>query len=125
MDRVHETEHPQGYKINLNSRRWRGFTLEASWPLETLLHEVITACLDSFVQPVQHANSTLPVHTCVGDRDTMLQARGPLSRNILASRVDMRLNHDTSDVLITNSELGADNIDHFRLIVVVLLRIPV
>jgi len=99
--------------------------LEASRPLQTLLEKEITAILYSCVEPVQHAHSALPIHTCISDGNTVLQARGALSGNILTSSIDMRLNHHTSDIPITGSELGTDIVNHFRLVVVVLLRVPI
>jgi tetrahydromethanopterin S-methyltransferase subunit D len=99
--------------------------LEASWPLQALLEEVITASLHGLVQPVQHAHSALPIHTRVGNGNTVLQARRTLSGNVLASGIDMRLDHDTSNVLITSGELGADVINYFWLIVMILLRVAI
>lgn len=51
--------------------------------------------------------------------------RGALGGHVLSPRVYVRLDHDARDRAVARRELRADVGDHFRLVVVVLLRVPV
>lgn len=55
----------------------------------------------------------------------MLERGGPLGRDVLAPRVDVRLDHHARDVPLAGEELLADGRDDLRLVVVVLLRVAV
>lgn len=77
------------------------------------------------VQLVEHLYGGRPVDTCVGDRDAVLERSRALGRDVLASGIDVRLDHDARDSPVACDELLADVVDDPGLVVVVLLRVAV
>ena len=77
------------------------------------------------IELVEHHDRRLPIHTRVGDRDAVLERSGALGRDVLPSRMDVRLDHDAGDVPVARGELRADALDDLWLVVVVLLRVAV
>lgn len=73
------------------------------------------------IQAVQHSHSRLPIDASISNRDAVLQCSRTFGRNVLASGVDMRLDHNASDATVSCTELLADVVDDLGLIVVVLL----
>lgn len=55
----------------------------------------------------------------------MLQAARALGRHILATVVDMRLNHHTSDGTVAGEELLANAVDDLGLVCVVLVGVAI
>lgn len=77
------------------------------------------------VEFVHHLDRRRPVDARVGDADAMLQVLRALGRDVLSPVVDVRLNHDASDVPLARRELLANRVNHQRLVIVVFLRVAV
>lgn len=59
----------------------------------------LSSRLHTLPQLIQQRNSLLHRNTSVGYRNTVLQSRRSLGRNILSAFVDVGLDHDTDDVV--------------------------
>lgn len=93
--------------------------------LEPLPNEPLAPAHDRLVQPREHLDRRRPVDTRIRDGHAVLERGGPLGRDVLAPRVDVRLDHHARDVPLAGEELLADRRDDLRLVVVVLLRVAV
>ena len=78
-----------------------------------------------FVELIEHRYRRRPVHAGVGDTHAIFERLGPHGRDVLASRVDMGLNHYANDRAFARLELFANIIEHFGLVIVVFRGIPV
>lgn len=74
----------------------------------------------SLVQAVKHGDSGVPVDASIGDGHTALEAGGALRRDILATSVDVGLDHHTGEGEIAGLELLADVVEDLGLVAVVL-----
>jgi len=90
---------------------------------ETGLDDGGTAELDSFIQPIQHLDSGLPVDASISDADTILESRRAIFRDVLSTGVDVRLDHDTSNSAVTGDQLFTDRVNNLWLVIVVLHRV--
>lgn len=77
----------------------------------------------SFSQLLKHLNRGIPVNTRVRNGYSALQACRPLGRHLLVALMQMRLDHDTDDPVLTFAELIANGLRDFGLVFVVLLRV--
>lgn len=84
-----------------------------------------TARTDTIGQIVQHVNRHLPVDAGIGDTDALEESGGTLGGHLLATLVDIRLDHDTDDSGLALAQLVGDLLRDDRLVEVVLLRVAV
>ena len=63
---------------------------------------------------------SVPVDASVGNADTSLQARGTLGGNLLVALVEVRLDHDTDNGVLTCAELVGDDLGDLGLVSVIL-----
>ena len=90
-----------------------------------LLDEESTALLGGLIECVEGVNGGVPVDASIGDGDTVLEAGWALGGNVLATRVDVGLDHDTGNRGLASSKLSADIGADLGLVVVVLLGVAV
>ena len=100
-------------------------TAERRGPLEALFDEEVAPRLDGRVEAREHLDGRLPVHARVRDGHAMLERGGALGRHVLATCVDVRLDHHARDVAVAARELPADVRDDLGLVIVILLRVAV
>ena len=100
-------------------------TGESLGPPQGVFQRPLPPSPDSIVELVEHVHCRCPVYTGIGDADSVLQALWTFLGDILATAVDVGLDHDTGYVLVTGRKLGADGGDNLGLVVVVLLRVAV
>ncbi|KAI9151568.1 hypothetical protein HJFPF1_08775 [Paramyrothecium foliicola] len=74
---------------------------------------------------LEHGDGVLPVDAGVGDADAALERRGALGGDLLVALVDVGLDHDTNDDLLTLAQLVGDDLGNLGLVVVVLLGVAV
>ena len=77
------------------------------------------------VQSIQHADRCLPVDASVGNRNAVFKTGRTLRGYILPAFIDVGLDHHTSDVLVSGTQLRTDVVEDLWLIVVVLLRVAI
>jgi len=77
------------------------------------------------VQSIQHADRGFPVDACVGNRNAVFKTGRTLLGYILPAFVDVGLDHHTSDVLVSGTQLRTNVVKDFWLIIVVLLRVAI
>ena len=78
---------------------------------------------DSLSQVLEHGHGCLPVDAGVGDADASSEAAGTFDRHLLATLVEVRLDHDADDASLARPDLLGDGLGHERLIAVVLLGV--
>lgn len=78
---------------------------------------------DSVCELLTHLDRSVPVDACIGDTDTLLEGGKTLSRVLLRALVDVRLEHNTDNLVLTLTELVTDDLCDLRLVLVVLLRV--
>lgn len=80
---------------------------------------------DGFRKVLQDLLGRLPADAGVRDADTLLQSRRSLWRNLLVALVDVGLDHDADDRILTRAQLVGNVLGHERLVLVVLLGVSV
>jgi hypothetical protein len=77
------------------------------------------------VEQLKHLDSARPIDACVGDADAMFELGRTGWGHVLATLIDVRLDHHTSDVPLSRGELLTDVGDDEGLVAVVLGRVTV
>ena len=73
-----------------------------------------------FVQFCEHPDGCFPVNASVRDTHTPFESAWAISGDILSASVDVRLDHDTRNILLTGGKLLCDVGKYFGLVVVIL-----
>lgn len=92
---------------------------------EASLDDGGTAEFSGFIQPVQHLHGRLPVNTCIGDTDTILESGRAIFGDVLPAGINVGFNHNTGDGAVASDQLLADGVNNLWLVVVVFEGVPV
>lgn len=71
----------------------------------------------------QRRHCILPVDTGISDADALLECVEALSCVLLVALVQVRLNHDTDNAILTFTELVANRLSDLGLVLVILLGV--
>jgi hypothetical protein len=80
---------------------------------------------DGISELLKNVHGGIPVDAGISDGDTPLEAGGALLRDLLCALVQVALDHDTDDAVLSLADLVADDLGNLRLVPVVLERVAV
>ena len=86
----------------------------------------LSPCSHGICKLLEHLDCAVPIHAGVCNTHTFLQGSQPTpigSWSLLVALVDVALDHDANDAVLAVAQLVADDLSHFRLVLVVLLRV--
>lgn len=82
-----------------------------------------TSDSDSICQILESGDGRLPVDAGIGDGDTLLESRWTLGWNLLVALVDVGLNHNTDDGVLSGAKLVTNDLGDTWLVAVVLVGV--
>lgn len=84
---------------------------------------LLAACPNGSSQVFQNRHGRIPVYASVCDADSLLETRRALGRNLLIALVDVGLDHDTNDGILSLAKLVSNHLGNLGLVTVVLVRV--
>lgn len=78
---------------------------------------------DGSGQIFKHIDCRLPIDACICDRNALLETGWALGRDFLCAFVDVGLDHDTDNSVLTFADLLCDDAGDLWLVAVVLERV--